>query len=88
MITRRANADHENMGLRVWKGDHVTQTDVDIAKSYLAESEIKELNRLTVIRSLNERRKAIRHAEADGNLAALKAQEKLLPKPSRRRKTT
>lgn len=49
MVISRANADHENMGLRTWKGDHVTQADVDIAKNYLAESEIKELNRLTVI---------------------------------------
>jgi hypothetical protein len=37
------------MDLRVWKGDNVTQADVDIAKNYLAEGEIKELNRLTVI---------------------------------------
>jgi hypothetical protein len=40
MIVSRANADHENMGLRTWKGDHVTQADVDVAKNYLAESEI------------------------------------------------
>ena len=49
MITSRANADHENMGVRSWKGDRVTQADVDVAKNYLAENEIKELNRLTVI---------------------------------------
>jgi hypothetical protein len=49
MFTSRANADHENMGVRSWKGDHVTQADVDVAKNYLAENEIKELNRLTVI---------------------------------------
>jgi hypothetical protein len=139
MVISRANAAHENMGLRAWKGDHVTQADVDVAKNYLAEREIKELNRLTVIlldifedqldlgkigtmqqietllddqlRSLsrqvlrgggsvktvhakahaieqykefNAKRKAIRHAEADAKLAALKAQEKLLPKTPRR----
>ena len=130
------------MGLRVWKGDHVTQADVDIAKNYLAEGEIKELNRLTVIlldifedqldlgrintmaeiealldnplRSLSRqvlrgggsvkttqarahaleqyqafsaKRKAVRHAAADAALAALKAQEKLLPKSPRKKRT-
>ena len=33
MVVSRANADHENMGLRAWKGDHVTQADVDISKN-------------------------------------------------------
>jgi len=141
MIISRANADHENMGLRTWKGDRVTQADADVAKNYLVDSEIKELNRLTVIlldifedqldlgkintmaevetlldsqlkslsrqvlrgggsvktsqakahalqqyQAFKEKRKAIRHAEADAALAALKAQEKLLPKPPRQRR--
>lgn len=135
MLLSRANADHENMGLRSWKGDNVTQADVDVAKNYLAEGELREFNRLTVIlldifedqldlgklntmsevtallenqlqalsrqvlrgggsvkttqakahaleqyRAFNEKRKAIRHAEADAALASLRAQEKLLPK--------
>lgn len=144
MVISRANAEHENMGLRAWKGDHVTQADVDVSKNYLAEGELREFNRLTVIlldifedqldlgkintmaeagalldnqlrslnrqvlrgggsvktasakahaleqyRTFNEKRKAVRHAEADAALAALKAQEKLLPKVARRsRKTT
>jgi hypothetical protein len=143
MVISRANADHENMGLRTWKGDNVTQADVDISKNYLAEGELREFNRLTVIlldifedqldlgklntmaeiaalldnqlrslsrqvlrgggsvktaeakahaleqyRAFNEKRKAIRHAEADAALAALKAQEKLLPKPTRKTRRT
>lgn len=143
MIISRANSEHENMGLRTFKGDHVTQADVDVAKNYLAESEIRELNRLTVIlldifedqadlgkinsmaevealldnqlkslsrqvlrgggsvktaqakahaleqyKEFNAKRKAIRFAEADAALAALKAQEKLLPKVSRRKRTS
>ena len=140
MVISRANADHPNMGLRVWKGDHVTQSDVEVSKNYLAESEIGEFNRLTTIlldifedqlgklttmaeaeallenqlRSLNRQvlrgggsvktaqakahaleqykifnahRKALRHAEADAAIAALKAQEKLLPKPARKKRT-
>jgi len=141
MVITRANADHENMGLRAWKGDNVTQADVDVAKNYLAEGEIKELNRLTVIlldifedqldlgkigtmqqieslldnqlkslsrqvlrgggsvktvqakahaldqyKMFNAKRKAIRHAAADAAIAALKAQEKALPKPPRQKR--
>ena len=131
------------MGLRSFKGDRVTQADVDVAKNYLAQHEIKELNRLTVIlldifedqldlgrigtmsqietlldnqlrslnrqvlrgggtvktvkakahaleqyRTFNERRRALRHAEADKALAALKAQDKALPKARKPPKST
>ncbi|MGM4988762.1 RhuM family protein [Tardiphaga sp. 841_E9_N1_2] len=143
MVISRANAGHENMGLRAWKGDHVTQADVDVSKNYLVESELREFNRLTVIlldifedqldigklrtmaevtalldnqlrslsrvvfrgggsvktsqakahafeqyREFNEKRKAIRHAEADAAIALLKEQNKLLPKTPRKRNTT
>lgn len=138
MIQSRANADHPNMGLRTWKGDNVTKADVDISKNYLAEGELREFNRLTVIlldifedqldlgrintmaeiealldnqlRSLNrnllrgggsikteqakahaleqyelfnDNRRAIRFAESDAALKALRAEEKSLPKPPR-----
>lgn len=49
MVYSRANADFPNMGLRTWKGDNVTQADVDVSKNYLAEGELREFNRLTVI---------------------------------------
>lgn len=139
MVISRANAEHPNMGLRTWKGDHVTQADVDVSKNYLAEGELREFNRLTVIlldifedqldlgkintmseieslldnqlrslsrqvlrgggtvkteqakahaleqyKTFNERRKAVRFAEADAALKALKAEEKSLPKAPRR----
>ncbi|MET4487668.1 RhuM family protein [Bradyrhizobium sp. LA7.1] len=135
MVFSRANADHPNMGLRTWKGDNVTQADVDVSKNYLAEGELREFNRLTVIlldifedqldlgrintmaeiealldnqlkslnrnllrgggsvkteqakayalaqyKAFNEKRKALRFAEADAALKALKAEEKSLPK--------
>lgn len=143
MVMSRANADHPNMGLRTWKGDEVLQADVDIAKNYLIEGEIRELNRLTTIlldvfedqldigkistmveteslldrqlvslqrtllrhggvvktekakahareqyKLFDRRRKIARHAEADAVLAALKAQEKTLPKTKRARVKT
>ncbi|MCV5540259.1 virulence RhuM family protein, partial [Escherichia coli] len=34
------------MGLTSYKGDEVRKTDVTIAKNYLREDEIKELNRI------------------------------------------
>lgn len=37
------------MGLRSWQNDNIRKTDVAISKNYLAEAEIKELNRLTTI---------------------------------------
>ena len=47
----RARADHSrpNMGLTNWRGDEVRKTDVTIAKNYLKELEIDELNRIIVM---------------------------------------
>ena len=49
LISSRANADHANMGLQTWSGDRITQSDVTVGKNYLAQRELKELNRLTSI---------------------------------------
>jgi hypothetical protein len=37
------------MGLRIWKGENITKTDAEVAKNYLADHEIRELNRVTTI---------------------------------------
>ncbi len=37
------------MGLQTWPNDNIRKTDVAVSKNYLAEAEIKELNRLTTI---------------------------------------
>lgn len=46
-----ARADHNaiNMGLTAWQGDNIRKSDVAVSKNYLADPEIKELNRLTTI---------------------------------------
>lgn len=46
---RMNRADHSkpNMGLTAWKGDVVRQSDALTAKNYLAEPEIRDLNRFT-----------------------------------------
>jgi hypothetical protein len=49
LISRRANADIPNMGLTAWKGDRVKRTDVTVAKNYLLEPEITELNRIVTM---------------------------------------
>lgn len=49
MIKSRSNAEHPNMGLRTWANDEIRKSDSEVAKNYLVEHEIKELNRLTVI---------------------------------------
>jgi hypothetical protein len=46
LIYTRANANKVNMGLTTWKSDKIRKGDVTIAKNYLSEMEIKELNLL------------------------------------------
>lgn len=49
LIAARANAAQPNMGLTSWKGDAVRKGDVTVAKNYLQEDEINELNRIVVM---------------------------------------
>ena len=47
----KTRADHllPNMGLTSWKGTDVAKGDVTVAKNYLTETEIAELNRIVVM---------------------------------------
>lgn len=52
LIAARANADKPNMGLMTWKkapDGKIVKTDVVVAKNYLIENEIKELNRVVTM---------------------------------------
>ncbi|HNQ74540.1 MAG TPA: virulence RhuM family protein [Verrucomicrobiota bacterium] len=49
LIAERADATQPNMGLTAWHGGVVRKGDVTIAKNYLREPEIEELNRLVVM---------------------------------------
>ncbi len=49
LIVSRADAQQPNMALTAWKGNKVRKQDILIAKNYLQEKEIDQLNRLTVI---------------------------------------
>ena len=49
LISSRANHMLPNMGLTTWRGDEVRKTDVTVAKNYLDEKEIDELNRIVVM---------------------------------------
>ncbi|WP_394204950.1 virulence RhuM family protein [Shewanella waksmanii] len=46
LIASRVDASKPDMGLTSFKGDEVRKTDVTVAKNYLHEDEIKELNRI------------------------------------------
>jgi hypothetical protein len=46
IISKRVNPELPNMGLTSWKGARVLKGDVKVAKNYLKEDEIKELNRI------------------------------------------
>ena len=49
LIKSRADQLLPNMGLTNWKNDEVRKTDVTIAKNYLHENEIEELNRIVTM---------------------------------------
>jgi len=44
MIHSRANANKPFLGLTNYKGNYITQRDIGIAKNYLSEDELKQLN--------------------------------------------
>lgn len=46
LIANRADASQPDMGLTSYKFDEVRKTDVTVAKNYLRENELKELNRI------------------------------------------
>ena len=49
IIATRADAAKPNMGLTSWKGVKVRQDDVGVAKNYLNEEEIRQLNRIVTM---------------------------------------
>lgn len=52
LICERANAQEPNMGLQTWKNapdGKILKSDVSLAKNYLIESEIKELERIVTM---------------------------------------
>jgi len=49
LIQSRADHTRPNMGLTSWKAGEVRKTDVTIAKNYLDETEIDELNRIVAM---------------------------------------
>jgi hypothetical protein len=49
VLIGRANASEPNMGLQVWPKAEIRQADALVAKNYLTDTEVRELNRLTTI---------------------------------------
>lgn len=49
MLTARSNADAPNMGLTSWAGSIVRKGDVTVAKNYLTQDELTELNRIVTM---------------------------------------
>jgi len=49
LIAERVDSAKANMGLTSWKGSVVRRADVNIAKNYLLENEISELNRIVTM---------------------------------------
>lgn len=49
LIAERADPSKPNMGLTSWKGAKVRKSDVTVAKNYLNEDEVQELNRIVTM---------------------------------------
>ena len=49
LIVERSDPEKSNMGLTSWQGAKVRKRDVTIAKNYLKEKEIEELNRIVTM---------------------------------------
>lgn len=49
VIMERADASRPNMNLMTWQKDNIRKSDVTVAKNYLKEEEITELNRIVVM---------------------------------------
>jgi len=49
LISQRADHAQPHMGLTTWSGADVCKSDVTVAKNYLHENEISELNRIVVM---------------------------------------
>lgn len=75
IIVERSDPNLPNMGLTSWKGSRVRQQDVTIAKNYLDQPEIEELNRIVVMyldyaEDQAKRRKTVTMAEWEQKLNA------------------
>lgn len=75
LIVGRADPTLPNMGLSSWNGSRVRQQDVTIAKNYLDQPEIEELNRIVVMyldhaEDQAKRRKTMTMAEWEQKLDA------------------
>ncbi|MEK9200179.1 virulence RhuM family protein [Ureibacillus sp. FSL E2-3493] len=49
LIMKRADASKPHMGLTSWKGDKVRKQDVVVAKNYLSQEELSDLNRIVTM---------------------------------------
>lgn len=64
LITDRANSNEPNMGLKTWKNapsGKILQSDTTVAKNYLHQNEIKELERIVSMYLDYAENQAIRH---------------------------
>ncbi len=49
LVSQRADSELPTMGLKSWSGPRIRQQDVTIAKNYLDQSELEELNEIVVM---------------------------------------
>jgi hypothetical protein len=91
IIASRINHLLPNAGLTTWAGDEVRRTDVTVAKNYLQEGEIRELNRIVTMwldfaEDQAERRKQVFRADWEMKLGEFLRfnERKVLPNAGKR----
>lgn len=84
LIESRSNSDKPNMGLTAWRGSIVRKYDVLIAKNYLKEEEIKDLNEIVTMYQNEE--KLLTHAGTVKAEVAKKIAEERYDKFDKKRK--
>jgi len=63
LIKLRADASKDNMGLMTWKGNKVRKDDVTVAKNYLTDAELEDLNQIVTMYLDYAELQARRHKE-------------------------
>lgn len=63
LIKLRADASKDNMGLTTWKGNKVRKDDVTVAKNYLTDTELEDLNQIVTMYLDYAELQARRHKE-------------------------
>ena len=53
LVYERVDSEKPFVGMTNYKGDYITEDDVEIARNYLSEKELQRLNSMKILRKVN-----------------------------------